>query len=299
MTTVALRRDDSRLALASLVFGALVIGLAPILVRLAACGPAAAGFWRLAFATPLLALLAGARTGGVGTPSRAMVLAGIFFAFDLGCWHYGIHLTSVANATVLSNLTPIVVALLGWWVFKERPRPLFVAGMAGAIAGAVVMAKAAAPSQPGPLPHVGDLLSTATALWYALYFVAIRSARQTHATTTVMLWSALAGAPLLLVAALALHEAILPGTALGWAAAAGLGMAHVFGQGAIAWALGRLPAATAAVTVLVQPVAAALLAYLIFGETLTWLQMMGAGLALLGIVVAQQGQVQAPGSVPA
>ena len=289
----------TRLAMAGLVFGALVIGTTPILVRLAACGPAAAGFWRLIFAAPLLAILAGSRTGGIGTPSRAMVLAGVFFALDLGCWHYGIRYTSVANATVLPNLTPIVVTLVGWFVFRERPRLLFLAGMAVAIAGAVTMAEAAAPTRGGPLPHVGDLLSTATALWYALYFLSIRSARQSHATMTVMLWSALVGAPLLLATALAMREPILPATALGWAAAAALGLAHVFGQGSIAWALGRLPASTAAVTVLVQPVAAALLAYLIFGETLTWLQTVGAGLALVGIVVAQRGQMPMAAAAPA
>ncbi|MEJ0065988.1 MAG: EamA family transporter [Caulobacteraceae bacterium] len=93
-------------------FGALVIGTTPILVRLAACGPAAAGFWRLAFATPLLALMAGGRGAGeIGGPSRAMVLAGVFFALDLACWHYGIRYTSVANATVLPNLTPVLVTL--------------------------------------------------------------------------------------------------------------------------------------------------------------------------------------------
>jgi len=52
------------------------------------------------------------------------------------------------------------------------------------------------------------------------------------------------------------------------------------------------------VTVLVQPVAAALLAYLIFGETLTCLQTVGAGLALVGIVVAQRGQLQTPSPAP-
>ena len=41
-------------AIAVLLFGACVIGLSPILVRLTETGPAAAGFWRLAFALPLL-----------------------------------------------------------------------------------------------------------------------------------------------------------------------------------------------------------------------------------------------------
>jgi len=289
MTAIALRRDDSRLALAALVFGALVIGTTPILVRLAACGPAAAGFWRLAFATPLLALAAGGRAGGVGRPSLSMILAGVAFALDLGCWHYGIRYTSVANATVLPNLTPVVVTIAGWLFLKERPRPIFVLGMATAIGGAIVMAEAApARSGGGALPHLGDLLSASTALWYALYFLAVRSARQAHSTLRVMLWSCLVGAPPLLVTALVMREQILPATALGWAAVTGLGLAHVFGQGSIAWALGRLPASTASVTVLVQPVAAALLAWLIFTETLTPLQAVGGAVALIGVVLAQQ-----------
>ena len=294
MSTLALSRDDNRLALAALVFGALVIGTSPILVRLATCGPAAAGFWRLAFATPLLTLMAtaaprfGAVAGGIGTPSRAMLLAGLWFALDLGCWHYGIRYTSVANATVLPNLTPVIVTLVSWFAFRERPRPVFLLGMLTAIGGAVLMAQAARGEPAGPTPHIGDILSASTAVWYALYFIAVRSARLTRSTVSVMLWSCLVGAPLLMITALVMREQILPATALGWAAAAGLGLAHVFGQGSIAWALGRLPASTASVTVLVQPVAAAVLAYFIFGETLTPLQALGAAVALAGIVIAQQ-----------
>jgi len=291
MSTLTLNgRDDGRLALAALVFGALVIATTPILVRLSACGPAAAGFWRLAFALPLLALMAiGApKAGGIGAPTRPMLLAGLWFAADLGCWHYGIRYTSVANATVLPNLTPVIVTLGSWFLFRERPRAVFLAGMASAIAGAVLMAKGAAPGPPGPLPHVGDILSASTALWYALYFIAVRSARLSRPTLSVMLWSCLVGAPLLIAAALVMREPLLPATALGWAAVVGLGLAHVFGQGSIAWSLGRLPASTASVTVLVQPVAAAGLAYLVFGETLTPLQALGGAIALGGIVIAQQ-----------
>ncbi len=299
MSTLALRRDDSRLAVAALVFGALVIATSPILVRLAACGPAAAGFWRLGFAMPLLALMAigapriragGEGAGGIGTPSRAMLLAGLWFALDLGCWHYGIRYTSVANATVLPNLTPVIVTLVSWFAFRERPRAVFVVGMTTAIAGAVLMAETGRAGPPGPAPHIGDILSASTAIWYALYFIAVRSARLTRSTLSVMLWSCLVGAPLLLITALALREPILPATALGWAAAVGLGLAHVFGQGSIAWALGRLPASTASVTVLVQPVAAAILAYYVFGETLTWPQALGGAVALGGIVIAQQAR---------
>ena len=295
MSSFALRRpnlgrDDTRLALAALVFGALVIGTTPILVRLAACGPAAAGFWRLAFATPLLALMASGRgVAGIGAPSRAMVLAGVFFALDLACWHYGIRYTSVANATVLPNLTPVLVTLASWVFFKERPRPIFLVGLVAAVGGAVLMAGTGpASARQGPLPHIGDALSVSTALWYGLYFMSVRAARLARSTLSVMLWSCLIGAPPLLLTAFVMREQVLPATTLGWAAVVGLGLAHVFGQGSIAWALGRLPASTASVTVLVQPVVAGVLAYLIFSEVLTPLQGAGGALALVGVVVAQQ-----------
>src|SRR6202012_6304730 len=120
------------------------------------------------------------------------------------------------------------------------------------------------------------------------YFMSVRAARLARSTLSVMLWSCLIGAPPLLLTAFVMREQVLPATMLGWAAVLGLGLAHVFGQGSIAWALGRLPASTASVTVLVQPVAAAVLAYFIFGETLTALQALGGAVALAGIVIAQQ-----------
>ena len=43
-----------RYALPGLVLGAVLIGLAPIFVRLAAVGPTAAAFWRVFLALPVL-----------------------------------------------------------------------------------------------------------------------------------------------------------------------------------------------------------------------------------------------------
>lgn len=92
-----------------------------------------------------------------------------------------------------------------------------------------------------------------------------------------MLWSTAVAAPGLLIAALVLGEPILPGSWGGWAACAGLGLMRVVGQGGVAWSLGRLPAALIAVTVLIQPVVAALLGWLLFAETLTPVQALGGG----------------------
>lgn len=288
MTEVtALRDTDHAKALAVLVAGAAIIGLAPILVRLADAGPAAIGFWRVTFAMPLLALIAMRTDGGVGRPSKFALLAGMAFACDLGFWHYSIHYTSVANATVLTNLTPVVVTAAAWIFLKQRPAKLFVAAVGLAVAGAWLMAVGRGEHAAGANPPLGDALALTTAVWYALYFLAISAARRNVGATRVMFWSGVASAPLLLAAALVLGEDIFPITKGGWAALVALGVMHVAGQGSIAWALGRLPAATASVVVLVQPVVAAVLGWLLFAEALGPLQALGGAIALGGVVLAQ------------
>lgn len=281
-------------ALAVLVFGACVIGLSPILVRLTQTGPAAAGFWRLVFALPLLAFMARRTSGPLGRPSRIALIAGVMFALDLGFWHYGIKYTSVTNATVLSNLTPVVVTLFAWMFLKQRPRALFLLSVAIAVGGAWIMAVGKSEGRLPLDPPLGNALSATTALWYALYFLAIGEGRRTEAASRLMFWSSVVGAPLLLAASRLLGEDLGPAAAAGWAACIGLGLMHVAGQGSIAWAMGRLPTSTASVVVLVQPVVAAWLGWVIFGEAIGPLQALGAAVALAGVVLAQwasrQGQ---------
>ncbi|MBE7217774.1 MAG: DMT family transporter [Caulobacteraceae bacterium] len=287
---------SDRRALLVLLAGACLIGTGPIMVRLAHAGPSAIGFWRVSFAVPLLWLLArrGGRRG-VGRPGGAALAAGVFFALDLAFWHYAIHYTSVANSTVLSNLTPVIVTAVSWLLFRERPRLLFLIGLAAAVAGAATMALARqGAGAPGADPPLGDALAALTAVWYSGYFLLVREARGRLGAAQVMFWSSLAAAPCLLLAALMLREPLLPAQAWGWWPLAGLALMHVGGQGAIAWALGRLPAALTAVVVLVQPVVAAALGWLVFGEVVTPLQALGGAVALGGVAFAQAAARRRP-----
>lgn len=294
----AISEGERRTALLVLVGAAVVLGLAPILVRLGEVGPAAAGLWRFVFSLPLLLLLT-ARPGGegVGRPSRWMALAGLFFVLDLAFWHYGIVMTSVANATTLCNLTPVVVTAFAWIVLGQRPGRLFLAALALAMIGAFAMA-AGADGQAGSNPLLGDAFSLSVALWYAGYFLAVQAARRTAGALRVTLWATALGTPLLLGVALSLGEDMLPDGAGGWAALAGLGVMHVVGQGGVAWALGRLPAAVTAVTILVQPVVAALLGWVLFSEALTPVQALGGALVLGAVVLAQRSTQKKTGAKP-
>ena len=291
MSTTAARGP----AMAALIVGALAIAFSPIFVRLTGTGPAAAGFWRLGLALPALAVmtLLARRPGGTHGPRLLTVLAGLFFALDLGFWHYGVKFTTVANATILANLSPVAVAAGAWLMLGERPGKGFLAGLALSLVGVWAIAAAHGGGE-GLNPSLGDGLSATTALWYAGYLLCVRKVRALQSTAEVMLWSTAVGAPLLLIAAALLGERILPTTIGGWGACIGLGVVHVVGQGCIAWALGRLPAATASVVVLVQPVLTATLGWWIFAETMGPLQMLGAAAALAGVVIAQLAAARSP-----
>jgi drug/metabolite transporter (DMT)-like permease len=66
-------------------------------------------------------------------------------------------------------------------------------------------------------------------------------------------------------------------------------LSHVGGQSLIAYALAHLPAAFSSVSLLLQPVAAALLAWLILSEALGLLQGLGGAVVLAGIAIARRG----------
>src|SRR5690606_10676161 len=173
-----------------------------------------------------------------------------------------IFMTSVANATVLCNLTPVVVTLFGWIFFRETPKRLFLLALGLALSGAWAMAVGADGGQ-GTNPLLGDLFALSVSLWYGGYFLAVKAARIRAGAMRDMLLSPAVGCLWRLGVAVVLGEVLIPAGAAGWAACAGVGLMHVTGQGGVAWALGRLPAAVTAVVVLIQPVVAAGLGWLL------------------------------------
>lgn len=280
-------------ALPALFAGALGIAFAPIFVRWSEVGPVATAFWRMALALPLLALWASLQPRRAEAPARhtgiAMaLLAGLFFAADLAVWHWSIRLTSVANATFLANLAPVAVTLGAWVLLKERAKPVFFVGMALALTGAALLVQANVGGTGDAL--LGDALGILTAFFYAGYQLCVKRLRGAQPTARIMLVSGAACAAVLLPLALASGETVLPTTATGWLVVLALAVVCQFGgQSLITYAVAHLPASFASVSLLVQPVAAAALAWLLFGETLAALQWLGAAAVLAGIWLARRG----------
>ena len=280
-----------RAAFLCLLAGGCAIAFAPIFVRLADTGPVASAFWRTSLAAPLLWI------GVWGTrdpkPARtywpALVLAGVFFALDLGVWHWSIVWTSVANSTLLANLAPIFVTLAGWLLWRQKVTGTFLVGMFVAIAGMFVLV--GPDFAVGGTRLAGDALGALTGMFYAGYMLAIKAARDAGASTVrLMAWSTTITAVALLPVALASPQPFLPQGAPGWLVLVGLALiTQILGQGLIAYAFAHLPASLSSVSLLIQPVVAALAAWAIFGEAVGAAQFAGGAIVLGGIWLAKRG----------
>ncbi len=282
----------SRAAFLCLLAGGCAIAFAPILVRLSDTGPVASAFWRTALAAPLLWLWVWRRgEERAGAPSHwlALILAGLFFALDLGVWHWSIVWTSVANSTLLANLAPIFVTLAGWILWRQKVTPTFLAGMFVAIAGMFVLV---GPNFAiGGTRLMGDALGALTAVFYAGYMLAIKAARDAQASTArLMAWSTTITAIALLPVALLSPQPMLPAGAGGWMVLLGLAViTQILGQGLIAYAFAHLPASLSSVSLLIQPVVATLAAWALFGEAVGATQVIGGAIVLAGIWLAKRG----------
>lgn len=285
-------------AFLALLAGGIAIGFAGIFMRLSDVNPIASAFWRMALAAPLLwgwayAVRKQDQADGKRTDfARALVLAGIYFAADMGLWHLSLHYTTVSNATLLSNFAPVFIALWMWVAHRMRFAGIFIVGLLIALTGAVMLVgpNAAGGHGSGDTKLMGDALGLASAVFYAAYQLVVKDARNQYSTARLMAWSTTITAIALLPFALTAPGAFLPQHAVGWLPLLALALlAQIGGQTVIAYASAHLPASLSSVSLLIQPLTATIAAWIIFNEVISPLQMAGGALLLWGIYLSKRG----------
>jgi len=285
-----------RLALLALFAGAVTIGFSGIFVRWSETGPVATGVYRMGVAGLVLLVLPflvpAARPLLSRKIARAdkrwLVVAGLLFAADISAWHPALLLTTVSNATFIGNVSTIFVALGAWLIFKRRIGGLFILGMAVTLAGAAMLMGVSLGLAATRL--LGDALSLVAAIFYGGYFLVVAHLRARLSTMTIMTWTSLVCAAALLPVALFKGEAMFPATLLGYGPLLGMAfLVHLAGQGAIAYAFAHLSPQFTALGTFIQPVASAVFAWILLGESLGPAEIAGSAIILAGIWIAHRG----------
>ena len=274
-------------AFAALLVGSCSLAFGPWLVRLSGVGPVAAGFWRLALALPFLFVIAQVIGQPVHWPRRGLValvaFAAFFFAADLAAWHTGIHMTKLGNATLFGNVSSFAFAAWGLWLARRWPSPIQGAALLlAAIGAALLMGSSAELSA----RHVrGDLLALLAGLLYAGYLIAVERARGALAPLPLLFLSSAFGAAMLLPFSLLLGERVMPDE---WGPVFALALgSQVLGQGLLVYAIGSVPPLVVGLALLTQPAISAFVGWVVYHETLSPLDWLGAAAIALALVLVR------------
>jgi drug/metabolite transporter (DMT)-like permease len=274
------------------LLGAMCIAFSGILYRWAAVSPSTGTVFRAVFGLPLLGFVAWLEYRRYGRlPTRTVRLAafaGVFFAGDLLFWHHAIGAVGAGLATVLGNLQVLVVGIVAWLAFGERPsRPTFVA-LPVVLVGVALISGAIGGGAYGANPGLGVLLGFATALCYGGYLLVIRrgsgdlrrpAGPVAIATVSTAIIASLVGA------ILGDLDPMPPLGSLVWLALLGL-TSQSLGYLLISLSLPRLPAVLTSIILLSQPVMTVCLSIVLLAEKPSPVQLLGVALVIGGIAIA-------------
>jgi drug/metabolite transporter (DMT)-like permease len=275
----------------ALAAGLVAFGFAPILVRFAAdTSPITLVTYRTAFAALfLLPYWWAKRTRDQRKIAHSehlqVALAGVCLGLHLTFWLSSLYYTSVASASVLVTVHPIIVILVERLLFKRGFAATTWVGVAIAFGGSVLLAITDSQiEQSFTNPLLGNMMAFTAAAIFVVYLFLGQKIRQkrawidyvfpvySYAAGTCLLLALLFGEDLLSVSPTAIWVAI--GLALG---------PQILGHGSMNYAVKFISPTLLSTLILVEPLLASVLAFFIFTELPPLLSMAAMAFILLGI----------------
>ena len=289
-------------ALGALSAALLAVSLAAIFIRLSEreISPNATVFNRLWIATVVFGLWNGAgaarrRMSGEQVEGRSnytlrdvmlLTAVGVVSSASLGFWAWSLTQTNVANSTVLRNLTPLFTTLGGWLLLGWRFDNRFLVGLAVALSGAIAMGMDDLQTAGDNL--AGDIAALLSAMFYAGNLLIAEHLRTKFPATTILMWRCFIGSILVLPLVLLAGDRVFPYSWQGWLVVIGLAViCQAFGQGLLIHSLGRLSSGFVALFLLLEPVITAILAAVLFSETLSLFNWFAFSVVLAGIYLGK------------
>jgi drug/metabolite transporter (DMT)-like permease len=297
--------NTPRLAMAVLVAGVVAISWSAIFVRWTEMPGVVSALYRVLIAAVVLwiaLLMRGGRK--LRVPVRLLPLAaltGIFFAGDLAFYNIAVLHTTAGGATFLTNNTPLIVGLLAWAMTRRLPSGRFWAALGVATLGAMLIVYVDR-HRAGEWQHLrtasaADGLAFLASICFAFYLLSTERLRSSLDTATITALSTTVSTLTLLAVALGTHlSLVVPGWhALLAVVALGV-VCQLGGYLCLTYALGHMPATISSIVLLGVAPLTALLAYWIFGEAMSRVQLLGGALILTAvwIITARPGVTSEP-----
>lgn len=255
-----------------------------LIVKAVPMAGAQIAFWRVLLAAVIYVLILRARGRTLTWQQlKDSAPAGIAISLELAFFFVAIKSTTVANATVIGNLAPLVILAFGIGRFGEKVSRLVFSMAAVAILG-VVMVVFGSSTQPIWSPF-GDVLAVIAMLLFAAYFVLAKSGRATvpafEFQTAVWVSGTVILAP---VAVIDAGGVVFP-TVEQWAWLALLVAVPGTGHLAMNWAHSQIKLTLASMLTLAIPVLSTVGAAVFLGEPIVGWQILGIGVVVGALAV--------------
>ena len=285
------------------LLGVLAISFTAILVRLADVAPLTAGFFRAAYAFPILLIMWLLTRGTDRRPlsdRRLGFVAGLLLAADLWLFHAAIAAIGAGLGTLLANIQVVFVALAAWAIHDERPSTTAFVAIPAVFTGVALLSGLGRADTYGNDPVAGVILGALSGIVYASFILTFRAANRSQSSAIGSLLDATAGTAVgtgLAGLATGTLDLGFEWPAHGWLMVIAV-LAQVFGWLMLGHALPRLPALTTSVLIMMQPIGALIWGALIFSEKLSALQGAGVAVILLGVTAINvRGSVRPPAAL--
>jgi len=204
-------------------------------------------------------------------------------------WILALSQTSVANANVLGSLTPLFATLGAWLFFKQGFDSRFLLGLGLAIIGATTLEFEDFFTSTNNF--IGDSLALVSSLFYGIKFLITEKLRIKFSTKTILIWRSFLGTILMLPVVLIFGEQIFPISWIGWLSIISLAViCEAVGHGLVVYSLKHFSSSFVSLVLLLDPIVAAILAWILFSENLSILNLFGFAIIIQGIYLAKTGK---------
>jgi drug/metabolite transporter (DMT)-like permease len=195
-------------------------------------------------------------------------------------------MTKLSNATLFGNVSSFAFAAWGLWLARRWPTPVQALALGLAATGAALLMGSSAELS---LRHLqGVLLALGAGLLYTGYLIAVQKARGALKPLPLLFLSSALGAAMLLPFSLLLGEQIIPAN---WTYVVLLAIgSQVIGQGLLVYGIAYVPPLIVGLVLLTQPAISGLVGWLVYGETLSPLDWIGAAAIAAALVLVRLPQ---------
>ena len=265
----------------------LSVSTSPIIARYLENIPAVAiSFWRMSFGA---LILWGVSLGKKQDPLRnenlkRTLIAGIFLGIHFALFFGAIKLTTIANATFLGTLAPVITFIIEKFIFRRRHTSTLIWGLVLTVFGATIIVSNKFDFSSNYT--IGNLLAVACSVFLGMAFIISENVRKEVNTISYSRTLFSTAAVTLFIIAFTTGTALNGFSFYEYGGLLLLGIIPtILGHGSMYYAIRFVSPTVVASTPMGEPILASIMAWFLFNEAVGFSTLIGGSITLIGLFI--------------